>query len=1121
VTQLDAYRSSMSDRGSAQGLATVVFVDVEGSTQLLHRAGDQGGTATVLAQLDIVRERVQAYGGNVVKSLGDGLMLTFSSPRQAVSFALASQRALAGSSPRVRFGINTGEVIAGDADSFGSAVNAASRITDRAAGGEVLVSDVVRLLVGTVPAVRFVDRGRWRLKGFDERWHLWAAEDGSGDHLPAVTIGRVPELAAVADLVSSTAAGVGRVLMFEGEAGIGKSHLLREATAQARRAGVAVVEVSVDELISRPGAIPYGLLRSGPTGQFRVRLDGLLNTPTDAPAGSEDRSYAVIEASVDLVEAMAQSQPVLVASEDLHWADDVSLGALTAIVRRSSVSRFSVVGSLRPWPRPPGLDRMLERVRDGPGRHIRLGSLDDVDVHALATSLTGAAPSQALRERLRATAGNPLFVSELIRSLDDDGLLTVGSGIVDVVTGATPSNLNEALVRRLSWLPSETNELLRLASLIGNTFTLRDLAVITGRPVIDVAAWLREASLAGLIVGDEEELAFRHDLVREAVYEHMLPAERRDLHRAAGQALAKAGAPTHQVAKQFARGALPGDLEAVAWLERAALETMSVSPSNAINLMDEAVSLAPAQWPRRAALQARMIEPLAWCGRFADGEARAKVILASSPSADVEFAALRGLGAVHGTRGDMAAAINALHRAAAAPGAPDDDAQRLRCVAAHLSMLTGVISVEEARQVANETMAKALADGDLTTECLAHQSLGVIAAVTGYGVVAREHLAAAVALLDSGRVTSASYLIPDSFHALNLLEAGALADANAAVGVARRRAEQGGTLAELPAVSGIAAGIHFYAGRWDDALAELEAGLEIINETHNFTFVLYYEAAVAQIAIHRGELDLAQERLTTGAQHFTGGGAPYGADILFGTQAEFLAANGELEASLTLAEMTWAQTAPTRYLYGHRTRGTFLVRRALAAGRYDLADAVTADLEEGARRSPVTSAAAAGCLCRGLVDGDPDMLVDSVAKYRETPLRPELAASCEDAARVLVAASRRDEAVALLDEAAAIYDDIDAAADTAHVQAALRDLGVRRKRRRADRPSFGWESLTPMETSVSQLVAEGLTNPEIGERLYISRRTVETHLSHVFTKLGISSRSQLAAELTRRATTSP
>ncbi len=186
-------------------------------------------------------------------------------------------------------------------------------------------------------------------------------------------------------------------------------------------------------------------------------------------------------------------------------------------------------------------------------------------------------------------------------------------------------------MRRLSWLPSETNELLRLASLLGGAFTLRDLASITGRPVIDVAAWLREASLAGLVVGDGERLAFRHDLIREAVYGHMLPAERRDLHRAAGQALAHAGAPTPQIAEQFARGALPGDLDAVEWLERAADETSPVAPASAVALLEQAVSLAPPPWSGTTALQAEMITPLVLCGRFDDAETIADAVLAASP----------------------------------------------------------------------------------------------------------------------------------------------------------------------------------------------------------------------------------------------------------------------------------------------------------------------------------------------------------------------------------------------------------------------------------------------------------------------------------------------------------
>ena len=122
---------------------------------------------------------------------------------------------------------------------------------------------------------------------------------------------------------------------------------------------------------------------------------------------------------------------------------------------------------------------------------------------------------------------------------------------------------------------------------------------------------------------------------------------------------------------------------------------------------------------------------------------------------------------------------------------------------------------------------------------------------------------------------------------------------------------------------------------------------------------------------------------------------------------------------------------------------------------------------------------------------------------------------------LLGAAGRRDEAVALLREAAAILTEIDAAGEIARINMRLRGLGARRLREREQRPAFGWDSLTPMERDVGLLVASGLTNPEIGARLAISRRTVETHLSHAFRKLGLASRTQLAAAIARRRADNP
>ena len=132
----------------------------------------------------------------------------------------------------------------------------------------------------------------------------------------------------------------------------------------------------------------------------------------------------------------------------------------------------------------------------------------------------------------------------------------------------------------------------------------------------------------------------------------------------------------------------------------------------------------------------------------------------------------------------------------------------------------------------------------------------------------------------------------------------------------------------------------------------------------------------------------------------------------------------------------------------------------------------------------------------------------------------QISAGATKAAAIRSRHGWRDEAITLLAEAAAIHADTGAFGEAVRVDAALLALGARPKRVRSNRPTFGWESLTPMELSVSELVADGLTNPEIGTRLFVSRRTVDTHISHVFRKIGCVSRSQLAAEITRRTETS-
>src|SRR5215213_10239035 len=157
-----------------------MHVDVEGSTALTTRAGDEAARTVLTETKRIVRERVEALGGREIDAVGDAMMMTFASTRAAIAGATAVQEELAArererpdETLRVRIGLNVGEVLERDGTPFGAAVNAGARVMAKADGGEILVSEMVRQLAGTVPGVQYRDRGRHTFKGWDEPWRLY------------------------------------------------------------------------------------------------------------------------------------------------------------------------------------------------------------------------------------------------------------------------------------------------------------------------------------------------------------------------------------------------------------------------------------------------------------------------------------------------------------------------------------------------------------------------------------------------------------------------------------------------------------------------------------------------------------------------------------------------------------------------------------------------------------------------------------------------------------------------------------------------------------------------------------------------------------------------------------
>jgi len=309
----------------------------------------------------------------------------------------------------------------------------------------------------------------------------------------------------------------------------------------------------------------------------------------------------------------------------------------------------------------------------------------------------------------------------------------------------------------------------------------------------------------------------------------------------------------------------------------------------------------------------------------------------------------------------------------------------------------------------------------------------------------------------------------------------------------------------------------FTAGEWDDAVAELEASVKVAEEIGEIYSLVYAYGLLSRISVHRNDLHRAREAAATADDYLAGWGHSHAMSWVAWPRALILEAGGECGQALSTMASLWDWCASSGLTLEFPLIGADLVRLALAAGDPARARRVSAAVAEVAAGNDLAWMTGEALRCRGLTDDDPAVLQAAVAAH-DRGSRPFLVAlACEDAGSGLARHGQAELARPLLDRAAEGYERLGAARDLARAEARLREAGMRRGRRGGrGRPQFGWDSLTPTEHSVAGLVAEGLSNPQIGERLFISSRTVQTHLAHIFAKLDISARAQLAAEVTRR-----
>jgi DNA-binding CsgD family transcriptional regulator/tetratricopeptide (TPR) repeat protein len=557
-------------------------------------------------------------------------------------------------------------------------------------------------------------------------------------------------------------------------------------------------------------------------------------------------------------------------------------------------------------------------------------------------------------------------------------------------------------------------------------------------------------------------------------------------------------------------GAERGDEQAVAWLRDAARQAQARAPLVTVELIRRAEALLPGGHRDADLVSAEVVQALLRAGKVAEASARAEAVLARQHAAEVDTplrVALVGALALQNRAAELITVTQA--SLAGPPRLRPSDQVLMLAQQSWALVYTGDPRAGEA--AASRALGIAEQAGDAAMTVWALTALLVAAGRQGRYGEALDCARRAAALAAGSPDTRSLPLQPKFFLGLALVDCDLVGEARAAFREALDdEFGSGWWLSETLMADAQAS---FAIGEWQDAVPGLMAGGKAAQEKGNQNLVAQSLAYRAIIATATGDHRAASELAAGLEGSLEGDQLSYNAGILAFAVAGLKAAQGDRQGAYDLLLRCWRFDAARECRFYHRALAPDLVRLALALGHRGIAAEVASAVAAGAALAPqVPTVRALALRCQGLAGGEAEPLIEAVAFARRAPLLVEHAGACEDAAALLARGGRRNEAVALLAEALERYEQAGAGAWAGRVRARLRALGVRpapRGPRR--RPAGGWQSLTATERAVSLLVAEGLTNGAVARQLYISPHTVNTHLRHVFAKLGVSNRVALAA----------
>jgi DNA-binding CsgD family transcriptional regulator len=939
-------------------------------------------------------------------------------------------------------------------------------------------------------------------------------------------VGRERELELIEELLEGTCAGEGRFLFVTGEPGIGKTRLLAELLDRAGTRGCLALHSGAAEF---EHDLPFGLLVDAvedylesldPRAFHRLATEDLvelagvfpalrpLHPGSDQPttAAERFRSHRAIRR---LFEHLAARQPLVLALDDLHWADGASLELASHLLRRPPSGAVMLAASFRRGQADRALASAVERVPGELAARIELGPLPRAEAHALLDDV-GPAEYHRLYE---ASGGNPFYLLELARM---GGAGDAGAGVPAAVAAATAGELDA--------LSASGRGLAEAAAVAGDPFELDLTAETAAMAEPDVLEALDELVARDLVRSTHvpRRFRFRHPLVRRAVYESCSPGARIAAHRRSARALAARGAPATTRAHHVEHSAHHGDVAAVAVLREAGEAAARRAPLSAARWFTAALGLLPetAEGSERVHLLTALAGAQAATGRFEDS--RAALLESIDLTPEEETLRVQLIGACAGVEQLLGHHDEAHDRLSAALAAlADPSSPQAVELALHLAA-GGFFRMDYAGMRGWGKRALVVARGldeSLTAASLA--VLAVAAAFTGPVAEAEAHRAEAAAIVDSlsdddlaGRLDALSSLSAADLYLHRYADAASHAER----GLAIARATGQGDFA--PFLIPVLVTVLHTTGRVTEAAELLNEAVEAARLSGNLEALGWNLLSRGYVAVAAGDLELAlaaaQESVdVTGDLD----------DRLVHTFARWALASALLEtgepgrAVEVLLSTAHGEELPRIPEPWRAHYLELLTRGWLASGRVPEAEGTAARAGAIAERVGLEAAtamadraAAAVALARDDPVGAADLALAAAGASAEAGAGVDAARARTLAGRALAAAGEHDRAIAELETAARELGACAARRYRLEAEHEQRKLGRRFARRtRARKPEGrGLETLTARELEVARLVVDRHTNPEIAEALFLSEKTVETHLRNIFRKLDVCSRAEVA-----------